>query len=152
MPDHYEKKKKVTKILKKHHDNLTPEQKKKLSNKAQAARNLQLLKQQSRGYESQTLYRDASGNAQGQTQRVPALANQGRGQRVGGDVNREAGTSKIKDLKPKKNSGKRKAKTWLDKVFDKLKIKPGRGGGRVGGGMPLTNIDLKNPRKQRKLR
>tara|TARA_R100001594_G_C3856199_1_gene219734 strand:+ start:59 stop:499 length:441 start_codon:yes stop_codon:yes gene_type:complete len=145
MPGHYEKKKKVTKILKKHHDNLTPEQKKKLSNKAQANRNLQLLKQQSRGYESQTLYRDASGNAQGQTQRVPALANQGRGQRVGGDVNREAGTSKVKDMK------KKKSKSFIQKLFDKLKIKPGSGGGRVGGGMPLTNMDLKRPRKQTKV-
>lgn len=142
MPDHYEKKKKVTKILKKHYDNLTPEQKKKASNKAQAARNLQLLKLQSKGYESQTHYRDASGNVQRQRQRVPALANDGRGvERVGGDVNREAGTSKVKDFKPKKNSGKRKAKTWLDKVFSKLKIK--RGGSSIGGTMPITDHHLK---------
>jgi len=59
-----------------------------------------------------------------------------------------------KDLKPKKKKGRNKrsqGKSWLNKIFEKLKIKPGSGGGRVGGGMPLTNMDLKRPRKQTKV-
>ena len=50
-----------------------------------------------------------------------------------------------------KDYKKKKPKNFVQKLFDKLKIKPGSGGGRVGGGMPLTNMDLKRPRKQTKV-
>ena len=48
---------------------------------------------------------------------------------------KKAGTSKVKDMK------KKKSKSFLQKLFNKLKIK---GGGRgMGGEMPLTNLDVK---------
>ena len=44
--------------------------------------------------------------------------------------------SSLKDMKKKK-----KSKSFMQKLFNKLKIK--RGGRGMGGEMPLTNLDLK---------
>lgn len=44
--------------------------------------------------------------------------------------------SSVKDMKKKK-----KSKSFMQKLFNKLKIK--RGGRGMGGEMPLTNLDVK---------
>ena len=44
--------------------------------------------------------------------------------------------SSLKDMKKKK-----KSKSFMQKLFNKLKIK--RGGRGMGGEMPLTNLDVK---------
>lgn len=48
---------------------------------------------------------------------------------------------KASQSKVKKASKKKKSKSFMQKLFNKLKIK--RGGGGMGGEMPLTNLDLK---------
>ena len=122
MPGHYEKKKKA-------------EEKKRKAQRAQEQRNRELSRIENKGGKSQNYERDSQGNAQRTQQRVSPMTNNYRTSKNLGRRNPDAGTGSVRDMK------KNKSKSFLQELFNKLKIK--RGGGGMGGEMPLTNLDLK---------
>ena len=123
MPGHYEKKKEA-------------EEKKRKAQRAQEQRNRELTRIENKGGKSQNFERDSQGNAQRTQQRVSPMTNNNRKSENLGRRNPDAGTGSVKDMKKKK-----KSKSFMQKLFNKLKIK--RGGRGMGGEMPLTNLDVK---------